>query len=1006
MSRSQRTIVVCAVCVFSLAFLHRLSAQESAIEVKRREFLEKAAATGQVPPGVPPQAGQPPKEGEKPGAPGATPGKTDAKPGEKAAEPARPRRKPKDAANPDELKVRPGTDGRVSFTFKGQDWEDVLEWLADISDMSLQMEEVPTGFLNLTSRGRYTVEKVQDLFNSALINKGYTLLRNGEVLLVSKLDKLDKSLVPRVDPEDLDQRGTYEFVKCFFDLNALVADNIAAELQPMLSPHGKITALKTTNRLDIVETGGNMRRIRDFLAEEQSDRGKENVLREFKLKFVRATEVYETLHTILGVKKPGPTVALTPEQIGQMQQQFMQAAQQAAQQAAKGAAGKQETSVFLAINKNENSILANAPADKMTIIEQAVKAMDIARNQSGSMLSNLPRLRSYKLSSVDPAALVKVLDDLGNLDPQTRLEVDMRSRSIIAFATPIDHVTIQAMVDKIDGTGRKFEVIQLYALDAEMVAGSIEFLMRGPQEKQGSNYNPFYYDFGYSSSRSRQPERDPSDVLQVEADTERNRLLIRATDSEMKEIRQLLAKLGELPEDDRGRQTMRVLPMSPGDMQKLIERIQNTWPSIAPNPLKISPVETPGEDSTEENGESPTRRPPALKKAGLDRSAPSQSQEPNEPSVARRPLALSSNRAPAADFELAISGNEQDLPVAQPDEPQEPPVPPLRRRLQRPETPPGSPPIAITPGPHGLVISSDDVEALDQLERIIGELVPTQRISSKLFYLKNSYCKDVSYVLEDIFKEDDGSRKPNPYFDDMYYYYRFGPGSRDSSKDRGRLSKRKKLKFIPETATNTILVQGADAGQLAEIERLIKIYDEGIKPDSNAVRETKRFSFQFTTAREVSEVIKDVYRDLLSPNDKAMAKNPQQQQQEQNKSLYSYTYIFGDTSKEDAIKFKGPISMGVDDRSNTLIVSARKDLMKVIGQLVDELDRSAQESRGVVNVLRLGNSIDPSQVQKALSGVGKAPSHSTNGQGPEVPAGKPQGQPIEPQVNRSYVYPQ
>ncbi|GEM_PF-6470258 len=453
-----------AACLVTICLLDGISAQERRIVVKDavvdglviQEVLTDAApAEGQPPQPAEPKPSQKPDEKGKPG---GTPGKAEAKPGEKPAEkPAetgRPRRKPTKPADPEELKVRPDENDRIAFSFKNQDWEDVLEWLADVSHMSLQMEEVPPGFLSLTSRGRYSPDQVQDLVNSALINKGYTLLRNGEVLLVTKLERLDKSLVPRVDPKELEDRGTYEFVKCFFDLDSLVADAVAGEIQPMLSPHGKITALKTTNRLEVLETAGNMRRIRDFLDEEQSDRGKENVLREFKLRHVRATDVHETLHTILGLKKPGPTVALTPDQIGQMQQQFMQAAQMAAQQAGKGGGGSRtNTEVFLAVNNAENSILANAPPDKMTIIEQAVKAMDIPRNRSESLLSNLPRLRSYKLSGMDPASLVKVLDDLGNLDPHTRLEVDARSRSIIAFATPIDHVTIQAMVDKIDGTG-------------------------------------------------------------------------------------------------------------------------------------------------------------------------------------------------------------------------------------------------------------------------------------------------------------------------------------------------------------------------------------------------------------------------------------------------------------------------------------------------------------------------------------------------------------------------
>jgi type II secretory pathway component GspD/PulD (secretin) len=1005
MTPSRRTVSVlvgCGVFLSFSVFLSSISAQDAELRARRMEAMQKAA-----PPGAQPQAppqGEQPKEGEKPGgAPGAA-----AKPGEKAAEkaePARARRKPAGPANPDELKARLGEDGRTSFSFKGQDWEDVLEWLGDISNMSLQMEEVPPGFLNLTSRGRYTVDQIHDLVNSALINKGFTLLRNGEVLIVTKLEKLDKSLVPRVNPDELESRGTYEYVKCFFDLNSLLAEPTAEELKAMMSTYGKVTALKTTNRLDIVETAGNLRRIRDFLAEEQGERGKENVLREFKLKNVRAAEVYETLHTVLGLKKPGPSVALTAEQIQQMQQQFMQAAQQAAQQAAKGPGGKDNKEVFLAINKAENSILANAPPDKMAIIEQAVKAMDIPRNRSESLLSNLPRLRSYKLTAVDPLTLVKVLEDLGNLDPQSRLEVDARSRSILAFATPIDHVTIQAMVDKIDGTGRKFEVVQLYVLEAEMVAGSIEFLMRGGEDKNKSrSYNPFFYDFGYGPMRGQQ-QNDPNDQLQVEADTERNRLLIRATDAEMKEIRQLLTKLGEIPEEERGRQNMRVVPMSPGDMQKLLERIQNAWPSVAPNPLRVAPVETPATDADEDATEPTPRRrtdsktDPRSERTDTTRDAVPAGRAGAGPidatewraALANRMRLASVDDPPARELGATAAQQEGEQDPPPPARGQREPLdsndPRLGRRPTRPA--PQPPPISITPGPHGLVITSDDTEALDQMERMITELAPQQRISSKVFYLKNSFCKDVADVLKDIFRDgESSSRQPNPFTDDMYYYYRYGAGSRDQTKERGRLSKRKQLKFVPEPSTNTLLVLGADPTQLAEVERLIRIYDEGVRPDSNSVRVTKQLSFRYTTAKEVAEVIKDVFRDLLSPIDKAVAKPGQQQQQEQARSMYSTTYIFGsEGDKENARKFKGLLSMGVDDRSNTLIVSAPKDLMSIINQIADELDKAAGESRGVVQVLNLGTA--SGAVQQILHGVAKPPV-STNVQPTPEPVEKPQ----------------
>jgi hypothetical protein len=512
--------------------------------------------------------------------------------------------------------------------------------------------------------------------------------------------------------------------------------------------------------------------------------------------------------------------------------------------------------------------------------------------------------------------------------------------------------------------------------------------MRGGEDKNRSRaYNPFYYEFGFGSSRNQQPESN--DQLQVEADSERNRLLIRATDVELKEIRQLLTKLGELPEDERGRQTMRVVPMSPSDLQKLIERIQSTWPSVAPNPLRVAPVEVPAETDEEDEADVKPRRRADSKKPRLEPAASDADDRlpvrgvavSPESSGVRAALANISTREQASPSEfdtLSAQGAVAD-PSSQDRLPSDADG---RRNTRRGDRPPADQqppaPISITPGPNGLVIASEDVEALDQLERMISELSPTQRTGSKLFYLRNAFCKDVVDVLKDVFREGDSPRQPNPMFDDMYYYYRFGPGSRDQAKERGRLSKRRQLKFISEPMTNTILVLGADAGQLAEIDRLIKVYDEGVRPDSNSVRTTKQLSFRYTTAREVAEVIKDVFRDLLSPIDKAVAKGgAQQQQQEQSRAMYSTTYIFGgDGEKDNARKFKGLLSMGVDDRSNTLIVSAPRDLMGIINEIADELDRAAGESRGVVEVLNLGAA--STAVQQILSGVSKPPVTANN----------------------------
>ena len=113
--------------------------------------------------------------------------------------------KPETPPNPEELKVRPDAEGKlVKLTFNGQPWPAVLEWLAQISNMSLDWQELPGDYLNLATQRSYTVREVRDLINCHLLARGFTLLCHGEMLTVADIKKLDPSLVPRVEPKDLD----------------------------------------------------------------------------------------------------------------------------------------------------------------------------------------------------------------------------------------------------------------------------------------------------------------------------------------------------------------------------------------------------------------------------------------------------------------------------------------------------------------------------------------------------------------------------------------------------------------------------------------------------------------------------------------------------------------------------------------------------------------------------------------------------------------------------------
>jgi type II secretory pathway component GspD/PulD (secretin) len=241
-------------------------------------------------------------------------------------------------------------------------------------------------------------------------------------------------------------------------------------------------------------------------------------------------------------------------------------------------------------------------------------------------------------------------------------------------------------------------------------------------------------------------------------------------------------------------------------------------------------------------------------------------------------------------------------------------------------------------------------------------------------------------LLKDIFKADmskDSSNRTDVF--DMFWN---GRGSSSSSQPtRNTLSRRRPLNFVADPVTNTVLVQGADASQLAEIEDLIERYDRAEPPNSESVRRTTRVSLRYAKAKDVADVIKDVYRDLLSPNDKALVatQQPQQPGRDQrsgaNNDFYSamFSYLTDDPTKSEIVpRFKGMLSVGIDERANGVVISAPQIILTEVLKMVKDLDADARPMRPVVRLLRVQNQGTATQVQQAVRSQKAATASATS----------------------------
>jgi hypothetical protein len=169
----------------------------------------------------------------------------------------------------------PGKPG--AFEFRDVPWGRVFEWLTDRTGLPVVIgaDSRPTGtFTFVPPRTDHTfgIPEVIDILNDALLAQKYLLLRGEHSFrLIPADEKVDPSLVPRVRPDELEQRGRTELVSLVVPLKAASADEIAPDVKKMLGPFGEVVVLKRANELLLQDTAGNLRQVSKVL--EDLERG-------------------------------------------------------------------------------------------------------------------------------------------------------------------------------------------------------------------------------------------------------------------------------------------------------------------------------------------------------------------------------------------------------------------------------------------------------------------------------------------------------------------------------------------------------------------------------------------------------------------------------------------------------------------------------------------------------------------------------------------------------------
>jgi type II secretory pathway component GspD/PulD (secretin) len=858
---------------------------------------------------------------------------------------------------------------KIRFSFRFQPWADVLDWFAEKAGFSLIMDAPPQGTFNYTDEQYYTPAQAIDLLNSVLLTKGYTLVRKKKMLIVVNLeDGIPPNLVTMIELSKLDEAGEFELVKVLFPLSRMTSKDAQEEIKNLIGPQGAIVTLPSSGHLLVTETAGRLRTIRSVIEsiENPGSKGGENFVK-YKLEHADIGEVLEIAKQLLDIDSNKNST--------------------------------DDKSLKITSDLSSNSLIASGRQEKLTQVQEIVKMLDVEDPDAASKVLEQPQLEVYSVTDASSESVFAVLQTLLSATDDTRVAIDPITGNIVALATPTEHATIRATIAQMEKDKKVVEVIYLSYLDPQLAVLSINKMFGAAEEE------------------------NPNAPI-IDADIDSSNLIIRGTQKQIDDIKDFLTKMGESTDGTADPQfaatgdPIRMIPMSPGQSDSILKQIEMFWPTMRTNRIRrVTPQEIgPGmrSGSTEESLQDLQKRVPGiqlvvpqtdLKPEGATRGSdsgliPADLLDFLRPSLPVNPNSLPRKSAPSEEKgsskEDALKNQStQVLPEGSGKPKFSIPVHFAKQTSQsttknQSKTASGSdaeeaPPILISQTQSGIIIASKDLEALNQFEALITSLSSDSMSGGPdftVFYLKSAAAVTVAETLNEIFGSGGGTADTGGggggllgnalgglgggLMGGLLGLGGGGGGAMDSL-----FGSSTDLMILPETRLNALVVRGTPQ-EVEAIEQLLKVLDQPEVPESEVNPKPRILPIKNTSAEEVATILRQVYSDRLNSG------STQQRQPNPEEILKA---LRGGKSSSRSTKSATQIqkiTIGVDTRSNSLIVVASQQMYEEVKALVDTIDQSTPQTTEVTQIVTLKKTTT-SSIQEALSAIVGAESVTSSG---------------------------
>ena len=797
-------------------------------------------------------------------------------------------------------------DGSLRLNFSRSQWQSVLEWFAEEADLSLEYDQLPNGTFTYSDPSRgYTISETLDRINLGLMNRGYVLVRRGRSLQLIDLEldnaeKFISEIAELVKPDELDSRGESDIVSCVFALGSMTPDAAKEELAQMVGPWGRVIVLESARQVKVTETAGKLKAIRTLL--EQASSADSQVV-ELELEHRAADELLELARPLLGLE-PGENV---------------------------------NDDIRISVSLYGDLILATGDPGKLALLEAVIKKRDKPLPEvdptGGSELA-LPVFQTHFVTTADIATVFDVLQTMLADVPDTRIGLDPSTKAVIARARPETQELISKTIAQMEGKGQDFKVLQLKRFDPAQALLTI---------------NKF---FGITAEGGDGPI--------VDGDPLTGRLWVRGTTEQIALVEKLISEL----EGDQGLgglgDKVRILPYTGRAAEEAFEQVQGLWPVTGHS--NVIRTRTPSRSGSTGSG-IPERRvnrePDARNVPAKDRDQP-QANEVNYRPAANQYVLVAQHgdenettgvESGAGDAGEQVAGNEDGSAANQLTQTESPSV-----TLNV-----GGGDIIVQFTPAGMVVASEDVEALNAFEALMDSIASPSAMQSDLptiFWLKYVKADITAELISSVLGGAESSISSavdtvtGGGFSGMLGLLGGGGGGGGgaSSSAKSILTPTGSVSIVPDMRLNALIVQ-ANEIDLQMIELILEKIDIQESPeDVETTAKPALIPVIYQDANDVATVIKSVFGERIAGAQSSGGGGGGRGGGGDQPSPQDFIAALrgggrggrgGDTPASEPSK----ISVAVDTKSNSLVVIATPQDFSEIRALVKPWTTAARKTK-------------------------------------------------------------